>query len=51
MDRVLFPLLVAAGLAAVGGLAWRSQTAPERLRQSAANGGFASTDLAIREMG
>jgi len=51
MERLLFPLIVAAGLAGLAALGVHQRRAPERLRAGAVAAGLASTDLSIREMG
>jgi hypothetical protein len=51
MERVLFPLLVALGLAGIGAMVVHEHRAPDRLRARAAAAGLDSADLSIREMG
>jgi hypothetical protein len=50
-ERLLFPALVIAGFLGLGAIGWARYRAPDRLRAEAAAAGFASVDLAIREMG
>jgi hypothetical protein len=51
MGNRAFAAAVAAGLLALGGLAWRQETASQRLVERAEAGGLAQVRLAVREMG